>query len=43
MISSERIDSTFTRSSERLDSIEGGFVSFFNEFDTEKGTMLVDL
>jgi hypothetical protein len=26
-----------------LDSIKGGSVSFFNELDTEKGTMLVDL
>ena len=29
-------DLTFTRSIQRLDSIRGGFVSFFNELDTGK-------
>ena len=28
------------RSSQTLDSIRGGFVSFFNELDTRQGTML---
>jgi hypothetical protein len=36
MISNERLDSTSTRSGERLDLIGEVTVSFFNELDTRK-------
>jgi hypothetical protein len=40
MRSNERLESTFMRSSERLDSIEGEYISFFNELDSKTRNFL---